>query len=552
MRLLLLPSALIPLAAAASYTCPPLGPVLPAARNPSAHPAVQRAVATFLASLEEEAAGFATSAVSIGIKSALEDEPLLDFHHTPPRRDARGAQAVGKDTVYRLASVSKVFTVLAALQRDDVVRWDDRVTKLEVEWDEVTVEAVAVHVSGIGADMMMDRGQYEGDWEALGLPPLEKKPACGGFLGQRPCTMEGDFLPNARLLQHRNSHRRARRGGGQVLQELILDPAGMSSTTYPHSPEDLSTLFIPENNTIWDWDLGVFAPAGGMYSTTRDMLRFGDAILRHRLLSPAKTRRWLKPSTFTSAPGEFVGKPWEGIFSANLTGGRPVEMYAKSGDIFNYHAGLALLPEYGLTVSVLAAGPEISAVVPAYYKWKLWALLPGLVRALDEASREEAASRVAGRFENAETGSAVTLRIDGGWGVRVEGWVVRGFEFVPNLGRYSHTGLNKTGMEPNPNVTARVYPTGLKSGDGKTEAWRAVFDYFTPEQREAIDREAFHANASCLSWGTVDRITYGYKALDHFEFVYGEDGRVEKVVPVAFGVELKRVEGEGEGGAQTN
>lgn len=289
-----------------------------------------------------------------------------------------------------------------------------------------------------------------------------------------------------------------------------------------------------------------------MYSTTRDMLRFGDAILRHRLLSPAKTRRWLKPSTFTSAPGEFVGKPWEGIFSANLTGGRPVEVYAKAGDIFNYHAGLALLPEYGLTVSVLAAGPEISAVVPAYYKWKLWALLPGLVRALDEAAREEAASRVAGRFEDAETGSAVTLRIDGGWGVRVEGWVVRGFEVVPNLGRYSHTGLNKTGMEPNPNLTARVYPTGLDSGDGKTEAWRAVFDYLTPEQREAIDREAFHANASCLSWGTVDRITYGYKALDHFEFVYGEDGRVEKVVPVAFGVDLKRVEGEGEGGAQAD
>lgn len=46
----------------------------------------------------------------------------------------------------------------------------------------------------------------------------------------------------------------------QVLQELILDPAGMSSTTYPHPPEDLSTLFIPENDTIWDWDLGVFAP----------------------------------------------------------------------------------------------------------------------------------------------------------------------------------------------------------------------------------------------------------------------------------------------------
>lgn len=159
--------------AAAPRECPPFGPVLPAPRNPSAHPLVQGTVAALSGALRELTAALEHSAVSVGVRSVHEDvgPALLDLHHTPPDAEAEGGvREVTAQTVYRVGSVTKVFTVLAALQlaekgvlrMDDPVgrwvkefkggEWDEEDALDEVEWDEVTVESVATHLSGIGAD----------------------------------------------------------------------------------------------------------------------------------------------------------------------------------------------------------------------------------------------------------------------------------------------------------------------------------------------------------------------------------------------------------------
>lgn len=157
--------------------CPPLGPVLPAPKRPSQHPAVISAIEAITATLQVQIGGFNYSAVSIGVKSIHEDAPLLEVHHTPAHLNSeRGAELVNSSTVYRIGSISKVFAVLAALQlaedgllsmHDPVGRWipelvgpdrdasgsDYSEHELdEVDWDGITVEAVAAHMAGIGAD----------------------------------------------------------------------------------------------------------------------------------------------------------------------------------------------------------------------------------------------------------------------------------------------------------------------------------------------------------------------------------------------------------------
>ncbi|KAK1485616.1 hypothetical protein CCUS01_03756 [Colletotrichum cuscutae] len=504
------------LATATPYQCPPFGAVLPAAKSPSTHPSN-------------------ASAVSIGVSSAFEApgaEPLVDFHFTPRDRDAQGAQVVDRDTVYRLASVSKVFPVLAALQRDDVVRWDESVasyipelaegaegrSKVEyVDWRDVSVEAAAVHYAGVGADMQTDGAAYPGDWESLGLPPVseEEKPKCGGFLGGQGCTREEflDAMKNRRPPVYPAFQTPVYSNLGttlvgmavegatgkpfeEVLFESILEPAGMGNTTYGKLPTSLETMFIPANDTEWfNFTLGALDPAGGLFSTTADMLRFGDAVLQNRLLSPAKTRRWLKPSVFTSAPGQFVGAPWEGILSDNVTAdGRLVEMYTKGGDLMLYHAGLALAPEHGITMSILVAGPEVSAAAFSYYTLKMNEFLPPLIRALDEAARDEAEARIAGTYADEASNSSLTISLDGGWGLLLEDWYMKGFDVVPNLSRYVFLGVNLTDLPPVTTRTARLYPTGLE--EGNVTAWRALFDTFTAEQRDAIDDMFFFPNAS--------------------------------------------------------
>lgn len=149
--------------------CPPLGPVLPAPVHPSNHASVKSAVAAIKARIEEETNSYNLSSIAVAIKSTYEDDYMLEFANTPPKIDPRGVDNVDSDTVFRLASLSKVFPVLALLKLHEV-DLDDAVTKYvpklralnkqarkqdavwAVDWDEVTIGALASHISGIPAD----------------------------------------------------------------------------------------------------------------------------------------------------------------------------------------------------------------------------------------------------------------------------------------------------------------------------------------------------------------------------------------------------------------
>lgn len=155
--------------------CPPLGAVLPAPTKPGAYPAVESAVSAFKAMMDEiaQSAPLNTSAMAIGVKSIHEETPLLEWTFTPPEefRDPRGVQEVDLDTVFRIASVSKVFPVLGVLLQHGVST-EDAVTKYVPElralnrqareqtpiwttgWDSVTIGSLMSHTAGIAVDSM--------------------------------------------------------------------------------------------------------------------------------------------------------------------------------------------------------------------------------------------------------------------------------------------------------------------------------------------------------------------------------------------------------------
>lgn len=140
--------------AALNGHCPPLGAVLPPPKRPSTCAAVQAAIYNFQNDFTGLTSGFYGSAVSVSVKSVHESEKLIDLHYTPPTRDSRSTAVVDADTVYRIASISKVFTTLGVLHEG--IGMDDPVTKYLFElgrsWDNITVGALASHMSGIGLD----------------------------------------------------------------------------------------------------------------------------------------------------------------------------------------------------------------------------------------------------------------------------------------------------------------------------------------------------------------------------------------------------------------
>lgn len=146
-------------------TCPPMGAVLPPPQAPSQSKPVQNAVTKLQDELQKRfSAAFNTSAVSIAVKSIHEDDFLFNYHFTPPKPGS-GIQTVDEHTVYRMASGTKLFTVLAALMsedldmRDSILEYlpelkntagDDPITS--TPWEDISVESLAAHLSGLGVD----------------------------------------------------------------------------------------------------------------------------------------------------------------------------------------------------------------------------------------------------------------------------------------------------------------------------------------------------------------------------------------------------------------
>ncbi|KAM0418761.1 hypothetical protein ACHAPT_012271 [Fusarium lateritium] len=483
--------------------CPPPGPVLPPPKRPSQHPAVKSAIEGIIKSLEAETAGFNYSAVSVAVRSIHEDEPFLNFHHTPPHPDSkRGAKEVDASTVYRLGSVSKVFTVLAALKlaEDGLLSMDDPVGQWipelsgragnpgsedeldEMMWQDVTVEDVAAHLAGIGGDMTSDLASFEADWEGLGLPkavPETKARACSGLLGQWG-----------------------------------------ASPLHPQS-------------------------AGGMNSNTEDLIAFMVGILKNSALSPSSTRRWFKPASFLSVWSNAVGAPWEIYRVDNLTAdGRIIDLYTKGGSLTSYFSGLSLVPDLGFVISVLSAGPEVMGLWPSLASLKA---MEALIPAMNLAAKDEAKKRFAGTYTDKDSGSRLMLSLDDGPGLVLSDWVIRDFDVLPNLGRYNPATMNDTTES---NLTSiRMFPTGLETE--RRSAWRATFPAFTDEQAKIIDSSTSVRDASCVTWRMVDRLIYNDVSMDHFEFQFGEDGETAKSIKCkGFDVEMTRVADESQGSAQ--
>ncbi|KAF3766158.1 beta-lactamase/transpeptidase-like protein, partial [Cryphonectria parasitica EP155] len=481
-----------------------------------------------------------------------EPDHLVDLHYTPPVRQANSTTHVDGNTVYRVGSISKIFTALGILkvgiQMDDVVT--DYIPEFQgleatgeasnpavtVSWDDITIGALASHMSGIGLDLMLDLANIPEVWTSLGFPALASNstPRCQGLYGLPPCSDSEffhDFGKHHPVYAPFTTPMYSNLGFvllGFVLekvsnmtysnyvQETILSPLGLVNTTVGTPPISPSQAFIPSEGVEEDWwgvDLGWDTPVGGFYSTPNDLITLGSAILNGSLLGSSGTRKWLKPVSSTSTLGRSMGAPWEILRSTNLTADdRLIELYTKGGDIGDYHSKLCLIPDYDLVVTILTAGSEADFQLSFSI---LSQLLTILLPAIEQAGKDEvAATGMTSTFTDASSGSSITLSVDDGPGLNISNWIVRGHD-VGDL--YASSAIAGSGAPVRP----RLYPTGLHTEVNDTQAiwaWRVVFDAGTAESAAENDAQFAWPGQSCQTWANMDRFPYGFDSIDDFVF----------------------------------
>ncbi|KAK0611385.1 beta-lactamase/transpeptidase-like protein [Immersiella caudata] len=579
----LLPAALgvVALPLAAAIVCPPLGPVLLAPRSPSQNPIVKAAIGSLKATLDGQLKGqMKGSAVSLAVKSIHEDGLLFNYHFTPPTLSGLGTTNVDENTIYRVGSISKLMPVLALLQESNV-SLEDPVTKylpalrnakgssevLSVSWDDITIGSLMSHLSGLATDSAQDLAVYPtGPWTTMGLPEVARGagPTCSGLPGTKLCNATDLIRDMARrppiyrefttpvysnigyALLGLVVEAATNRTFEEAVQKSIFDVVGMTSTSFDGFPVSFPEKgFIPVKESTWNLTLGAFESSGGMFSSTNDLISFGNAILTHRLLSAPKTRKWLQPSAHTASRSFSVGGPWEIARSHTLTlDNRTIDIYTKTGDLGQYHAILALIPDFDLVATIITAGPEVT-VNPNARTIFLSTALRTLIPAIEQASRDHASSQgYTGAFTDPSTNSSLTLTLpsDSSPGLLLSSLTVRGFDALSHFPSYSlaslESGSVKASTKP---VIARLYPSNRQGGNGTETAWRAVVDTATEEEKKTVEEQIFYEDASCLTWFGMDRGAYNHLSLADFVFVTGgEGGKVVEVRNPAFNVTFVR------------
>ncbi|OGM45034.1 putative beta-lactamase [Aspergillus bombycis] len=520
-----------------------------------------------------------TTTFAVKVFSSHTEDSIYEYLYTSPTyspKPGAGAENTTLDSVYRVASISKLLTVLTLLAHDGYTHWNHPITEFipeldalarsensRVPWREITVGDLAAQLSGVPHDYGFEdlAGKYSNEqMVALGLPKVPAKdiPTCNqgdGVNGGNPCDRDEflrgivsehpTFAPGTTPAYSNAAYQLLRYVMENItgidfpsmFENSIVKPLNLNSTSLlVHKNANFGIIPINETTSLWDFDLGDGDAFGGAYSSVNDLAVIGRSILQSLSgssalnLSATMTRHWLKPLSHTTSFRTSVGAPWE-IFRYELPN-RPnhvIDVYSKSGNLGAYADIIALIPEYDIGFSITAADLPTN---PLTNVWGLADLvIDRLSPALDKAAQQEANSTYAGTYKapggNSTLDSYVTVTTDHDKpGLQVTEWVSNGVDFLQSL-----VGLS--GFE---GLAVRLYPTGIEESlhgeTAKRVFFRSVFDYDTSGQPKGVI-------SACQSWLNVDGSRVGNIGVDEWVFTV-EEGQASLAEPRLLRKPLRR------------
>lgn len=157
-------------------TCPFPGAAFTKPANLAASPTIQTALKNLTAAFETYDQTSSNNpngtSWSLQVFSAYTDEPVWEHYHTANNlldKDESGNFTIGPDTIYRLGSLTKVFTMLTFLAEAGDSYLNEPVTKyipelellaakarsnpiMSVDWSSVTIGGLASHMGGLARD----------------------------------------------------------------------------------------------------------------------------------------------------------------------------------------------------------------------------------------------------------------------------------------------------------------------------------------------------------------------------------------------------------------
>ena len=509
---------------------------------------------------------FADASFAVEVTSS--SETLWSYYHTAQHRnESRPGAPINGTVGFRIASITKVFTVLGILQQHAAgnLSLEDPISKYVpalgeksrggIPWHDITLRSLASQLSGIPNDWAQsDLINYFSDPTLTGLPPVSFSHPCDEYTQYKvPCTAnhlikdvdrrEPVFAPNAQSTYSNLAFEllglALQNVSGVSYEEQILSsilmPIGMNHSGFKAPPDNLAA--IPNGNHYWDVDEGVQNPTGGLYSTSNDLSRFLRYVLTHyNGLTPSLN--WLQPFSWGVGASSFFGMPWEIYRSSTILADtrRPVTFATKAGGLPGYTSNIVLMPEFDLGVTILVANDRASPLYEILEK-----VTVPLIRGAEVIAQTNLKKQFTGTFASDEVNSTITLSQDPSRGLHITSWVSNSTEMLEPVTFW----MRQTTVPPE-NYHLQLVPTLLYKDEPKQkgEIWRMVMVPGRPDK----EAETGYWDDFCIT--DIDSIRYGGLPLNELVFWDEEHGEPQQLEMPAFRITLSRQDSQEESHSQ--
>ncbi|KAJ5291941.1 hypothetical protein N7478_001192 [Penicillium angulare] len=580
-------SSLVSTALSSFTPCPILGPAYPQFNVNTNDTAIFKALNELTDSFDElttkfdgpngpisPRTSFSIAVFSTNKGNAADNPAFWQYHYTSKKLKGNSSEDssldVDENSIYRIGGLTEAFTVWSLLLSQGEHIWNDSILKYLPElanesslthekmnpikypqWDEITVGQLATHMSGLARDYCIHDLTTETGFSKAGFPSKSgyRQPCCGdkaqcsnidyitNLTSRVPVTAAGATPIYSNLgfqIMGYMLEKQTKSSFAELVQNRILARLSMNATSI-FAPKDSSLGIIPVSKEASGWSSRNVGDKSSksMFSSARDLAIAGKAILSSDLLSPAETRRWLKPFAQTSNPKNSVGAPWTIYSGGSYPDTSMVPVYTllsnEGEDEGLYSSYLGLVPDYGIGYAILSADTESPADLNAHADY-MQAILDGVVT----TATSQAVANFGGPYAAEKGNSSISIKYD--QNDTLPGlWID---EFVSNGVNFKKTLADILGMDNGTVLSIRLYPTQRTEEDCHCKASKQVFRGVMQDKTELADAET----PTCVSWQGVDKLQYNGHGLDEFVFTVDEAGSALSVEIPALNVTLARVE----------
>ncbi|KAI4911273.1 uncharacterized protein J4E92_010329 [Alternaria infectoria] len=357
---------------------------------------------------------------SFSVEITSSKDTLWSHHHTARERNASRPDIpeVNGDALYRIASITKTFTVLGILYQHAAgnLSLDATVnTYLEelgdksnggIPWKDITLRSLASQLSGLPRECKMPSGKKQNLFSVCHTEEdmfRQLKKFAPLFAPNQESSYSNVAFELLGLVLSRVTNQTYE----TYIDEAIFKPLNMSTSTLS-KPAD-SAGVIPAGPQFWGVDEGIQNPTGGIYSSSSDLSKYLRYILTH-YNAITHAINWLHPVSSSRGLNSFYGMPWE-IYQTDRIleqSKRTVRFVTKSGGLPGYTSIIITAPEYDLGITILVAGPNaiLSKIMDI--------VTVKIVQTAERLAIQQMRNRYAGTYSTSdpEVNSTATLKAD--------------------------------------------------------------------------------------------------------------------------------------------